>query len=173
MKQSGLPSSLRLLLAGVLLAVSAQALAQYIWIDEQGVKQLSDRPPPPSVPAKRILKQPGKPMFNPNAPAEAAADAAPEAAEPKVTAPPTLAERNAEFKKRQADAAEAAKKASEESARKAEQAANCAAARTNARSLDQGIRLSGFDKNGERTILDDAERAELARKNQEILANCK
>jgi hypothetical protein len=174
MKQPRFSSSLRLLLAGALLAASAQALAQYIWIDDKGVKQLSDRPPPPTVPANRILKAPGKPLFNPNAPAEPDADAAPAAAaEPKTKAPPTLADRNADFKKRQADAADAAKKAGEESARKAEQAANCDAARSNQRSLDQGVRLSGFDKNGERTIMGDAERAELARKSQQILANCK
>jgi hypothetical protein len=173
MKHIGLTSPLRLLLAGVLLAVSTQALAQYLWIDDKGVKQLSDRPPPTNVPANRILKAPGKPLFNPNAPAEPEADPAPEAAEPKVKAPPTLADRNAEFKKRQTEAAEAAKKASEESARKADQAANCEAARNNQRSLDQGVRMSGYDKNGERTILGDAERAEIARKSQQILANCK
>ncbi len=33
--------------------------------------------------------------------------------------------------------------------------------------------MSGYDKNGERTVLGDAERAELARKNQQVLANCK
>jgi type IV secretory pathway VirB10-like protein len=175
MNHTGLTSPLRLLLAGALLAVSAQALAQFIWIDDKGVKQLSDRPPPPSVPANRILKAPGKPIvtFNPNAPAEPVADAPPEAAEPKAKAAPTLADRNAEFKKRQTEAAEAAKKASDEAARKAEQASNCEAARNNQRSLDQGVRMSGFDKNGERTILNDSERAEMARKSQQILSSCK
>ena len=165
---------LRLLLAGALLAASTQALAQYMWIDNKGVKQLSDRPPPPDVPANRILKAPGKALFNPNAPAESDADtdAAPPA-ETKAKASPTLAERNAEFKKRRAEAADAAKKAGEDAASKADQAANCEAARNNQRSLDEGVRMSGYDKNGERTVLGDAERAELARKNQQVLANCK
>ena len=40
------------------LAAAPQARAQYVWIDDKGLKQLSDRPPPPNVPAKRILKAP-------------------------------------------------------------------------------------------------------------------
>ncbi|HEU4775758.1 MAG TPA: DUF4124 domain-containing protein, partial [Telluria sp.] len=101
MKHVTLPSPrraagpLRLALAAALLAVSAQALAQYLWIDEKGIKQLSDRPPPPNIPEKNILKAPGKPLFDPNAPApDTAADAA-ETAEPKAKAAPTLSERNA------------------------------------------------------------------------------
>jgi hypothetical protein len=175
MKQPGIPPSLRLLLAGALLACSAQALAQYMWIDDKGVKQLSDRPPPASVPAKRILKAPGKPLFNPNAPPEASeADAgATTPATPEAKAPPTLAERNADFNKRKAEAAAAAKKSAEESARKADIAANCEAARNNQRSLDQGIRMSGYDKDGQRIVLGDTERAEMARNTQKVLANCK
>jgi hypothetical protein len=89
------------LLTGVLAAAAAPALAQYMWLDEKGVKQLSDRPPPPSVPDKRILKAPGKPTFNPNAPAEDdGAPAADAAAQPKAA--PTLAERNADYNKRRA-----------------------------------------------------------------------
>lgn len=41
-----IPSPLRVALAAALLVLSSQALAQYLWIDEKGVKQLSDRPPP-------------------------------------------------------------------------------------------------------------------------------
>src|SRR5471030_2362506 len=67
-----LSNLLRLLAGGALLALSAQALAQYIWLDEKGIKHLSDRPPPPSVPDQRILKAPGKPLFDPYAPPPAA-----------------------------------------------------------------------------------------------------
>ena len=158
----------RLLLGGALLAVSAQVLAQYVWIDDKGLKQFSDRPPPPSVPDKRILKAPGKSSFDPNAPAEA--DSA-EQAEPKK-AGPTLAERNADYNKRQAEAAKQAKKDSEEAQRKADNAANCEAARNNQRSLDQGIRMTTYDQSGQRVIMDDAQRAEAAQKNQRVLANC-
>jgi len=162
---------LRPLLAGLLLAASTQAMAQYIWIDAKGVKQLSDRPPPPGTPPSRILKAPGKPMFNPNAPAESDAEA--DAPEPKVKAPPTLAERNADYNKRQKQATEAAQKAADDNARKTADAANCENARNNQRALDQGLRMTTYDQSGQQTIMDDAQRAEATRKNQQVLSGCK
>lgn len=48
----------RLLAATALMAFASMAQAQYMWIDDKGLKQFSDRPPPPSVPLKHILKAP-------------------------------------------------------------------------------------------------------------------
>lgn len=152
------------LLGGLLLACCGPVLAQYIWIDDKGIKQLSDRPPPPSVPYKRILKAPGKEKLAP--PAEN--EEAPAPAKPA----PGLAERNADFNKRRADAQLANQKAAEEAARKADQLANCEAARNNQRAIDQGLRISSFDKNGERSFLSDEERAAAAKRNQQVLARC-
>ena len=168
--------TLHCLSGALLLAASSLAIAQYMWIDDKGVKQLSDRPPPPSVPEQRILKAPGKARFNPNAPAAAeaeppAADATPDA--PTAKRPPTLAERNADFNKRKADAAAADKKAADEARQKADIAANCDAARKNQQALADGLRMSNYDKNGERGIMGDEERAEMAKKNQKVLAGCK
>ena len=161
----------------VLLAASAPALAQYIWIDAKGVKQLSDRAPPPGTPANRILKAPGKPMFNPNAPADNGEPAAqPDAeanADAKAKGPPTLAERNADYAKRQKLAAEASQKAAEEARRQRDDAANCANARSNQQALDQGIRMTTYNDKGERVYMDDAQRAASAQRNQQVLANCK
>lgn len=156
------------LLAALLLALSPLAQAQYMWIDEKGVKQFSDRPPPPNVPDKRILKAPGKPLFNPYAAAESEPVAA-----PASKAAPTLAERNADFKQRQADTAEATDQAAASARRKADQASNCNAARQNQLALDQGLRLSTFNKNGERGYMDDAQREELRKNTQKVLADCK
>lgn len=161
------------LVLAVPLAVSLPAMAQYIWVDAKGVKQLSDHPPPPDTPPNRILKAPGKPIFNPNAPAPDSEEAAEPAAEPKAKAPPTLADRNADYNKRQKLAVENAKKAAEESARKADAAANCTNARNNQRAIDEGQRMTTYDKDGNLTVMDDAQRAEAARKNQQVLANCK
>ena len=162
-----------LLLAAAALA-PVPALAQYMWIDEKGMKQLSDRPPPPSIPEKNILKAPGKPLFNPNAaPPEESSDTPAEATEPKVKARPTLAERNADYNKRKLEAADAAKKSADEAERKRNDTANCVAARNNQKALDEGVRMNSYDKNGERTIMSDEERAEMAKKNQKVLANCK
>lgn len=156
------------LLAALLLACPL-ALAQYVWLDDKGIKQFSDRPPPPGVPEKRILKAPGKPRFNPNAPAEAEPSAEAAAAKPA----PTLAERNADFNKRKSEAAEAEKQAAANAQRKADEAANCDAARQNQRALDQGLRLSTYDKNGERGYMNDQQREELRKNTQKVLADCK
>ncbi|MRV71622.1 DUF4124 domain-containing protein [Duganella sp. FT92W] len=178
-------SQLRLL-AGALLAVActapvAHAQAPYIWIDDKGMKQLSDQPPPPSVPLNRILRQPRNAQI---APAPAAADnpaanaAAPTAdsgkasAEDKAKRPPTLAERNADFAKRQAEAAAASQKAAQEAAQKSSESANCENARSNQLALESGVRMSTFDKDGQRGYLTDAQRAERSKQNKAVLAGC-
>ena len=170
----------------LLLALAAPALpshAQYMWLDEKGMKQLSDQPPPPSVPQNRILKQPrgqgaAAPGYAPapasaaQSPAAPAEGDAPDAAESKVKRPPTLAERNAEFAKRKAEAQAAEQKAAQEAARKSEQAANCDSARSNQAAIDSGTRMTEFDQNGQRVFLSDEQRAERSRRNQKILAQC-
>jgi hypothetical protein len=153
----------------ILLVASPLATAQYIWIDDKGVKQLSDRPPPPNIPEKRILKAPGKPVFNPY---ESTAPT-PVASEPASPKPATVAERNADFNQRRTEAAESARNAAADAQRKADQAANCDAARKNQLALDQGLRLSTFDKNGERGYMDDAQRDDLRKNTQKVLAECK
>ena len=40
------------------LLATTDAIAQYVWLDEHGVKQFSDVAPPGNIPEKRILKQP-------------------------------------------------------------------------------------------------------------------
>ena len=160
-------------LAILLLAASSLAMAQYIWVDDKGVKQLSDRPPPADTPAKRILKVPGKPLFNPNAPADAEPPQPAASETPPARRPPTLAERNADFNKRKTEAAAAEKKSADEAQRNADIAANCDAARKNQLALDQGIRMSTYDKNGERTVMGDVEREEMRKKSQKVLSGCK
>jgi len=165
-----------LLMLLMLLASPRAALAQYIWIDDKGIKQLSDRPPPPSVPAKRILKAPGKVSFNPNATSRDENVAAPAAddvtTDTGAKPAPTLAELNEAFNKRRADAAAAERKTADDAQRKADIAANCEAARQNQRALDQGMRMLNVDKSGERSVMSDQERAELGKKNQKVLAGC-
>lgn len=152
------------------LCLGAAAHAQYVWIDDKGLKQFSDRPPPPSVPDKRILKAPGRIAFDPSALAPEE-PAAPPAARPRAA--PTLAERNADYNKRRSAAADADKKAADEAARQAELAAACEATRNNQRMLDQGGRVSNFDASGERAVMDDAQRAAASERNRKALANCR
>ena len=49
----------KLLLLAVACTWALGAAAQWQWIDKDGRKVFSDRPPPAEVPAKSILKQPG------------------------------------------------------------------------------------------------------------------
>ena len=155
------------------MGVAALAQAQYLWIDEKGIKQLSDRPPPPSVPESRILKTPRHPATA--ADPVPVPDAVPVPAPASSTAPaaPTLAERNAEYQKRKVVAAEQAQQAADEAARKADQAVNCDNARQNQRLLDSGQRIAAIDSNGERRYIGDEERARQEKKTQRSLADCR
>lgn len=153
----------------------APAAAQYVWVDDKGVKQLSDRPPPPSVPAARILKMPRQP-------AAGAGDVAPAASSAMVPAPAssatppgptTTAEREADFQQRRKTAAAAENKAAAAARELAEQAANCNAARQNQRALDGGGSIVNYDANGERSVMNDDQRAELAKNTAKVLASCK
>ena len=105
----------KLLLLAVACTWAMGAAAQWQWTDKDGRKVFSDRPPPPDIPEKSILKQPGG-----NRPARAATPAAPAASDaaPAVAAAPKAAasaagagkDKELEEKKAQAEAAEAAKK---------------------------------------------------------------
>ncbi|MCG2584114.1 DUF4124 domain-containing protein [Massilia sp. TS11] len=159
---------MKAVLATCLLLFASLAQAQYVWVDEKGIKQFSDRPPPPNTPKKNILKEPGQvspyQMQDASAPAEPPKDA------PKT---PTLADRNADFKKRQKESAEADKKAAEEAQRARDEAANCRAAREALAGLESGARIGLTAPNGERSFMSDEQRAQELAKTRRILANCK
>ena len=158
-----------------LMTVATLAQAQYVWLDEKGIKQLSDRPPPPSVPASKILKAP-RANRQALAPGESEAPdqagAAAQATAPARTAP-TTSERNADFQKRKAEAVQLEQKTAREASQKAERAGNCDSARQNQRLLDSGRPMTSIDKNGERVFLSDTERALQAKNTQRMLADCK
>ncbi|MDP3669963.1 MAG: DUF4124 domain-containing protein [Telluria sp.] len=168
---------LRLLAAGALMAYAGLAYSQYLWIDEKGIKQFSDRAPPSSVPLKNILKTPGGTNLPvlvpiaPDAPSSPAAVPATPATAPK--GPPTLAERNADFRKRAMEQAEREQKAQDEAANKAATAANCESARAMKQTLDSGVRIGITEKNGERGFMSDAQRGQEAGKVNKVLAGCR
>jgi hypothetical protein len=143
-------------------------MAQYMWIDDKGIKQLSDRPPPPNVPEKRILKAPGKPLFNPNA-----IEPEPAAEAPAATRPRPAGRTQCRLQQAQDRSRRRQQQAAANAQRKADEAANCNAARQNQQALDQGLRLSTYDKNGERGYMNDEQREELRKNTQKVLADCK
>jgi len=165
---------LRLLATCALTAYAGLAYSQYLWIDEKGIKQFSDRAPPSSVPLKNILKMPGGtnlPVLVPIVPDAPASPAAVPAAAPK--GPPTLAERNADFRKRAMEQAEREQKAQDEAANKAATAANCESARAMKQTLDSGVRIGITEKNGERGFMSEAQRGQEAGKVNKVLAGCR
>jgi hypothetical protein len=162
----------RLLAATALVAFASLAQAQYMWIDEKGIKQFSDRAPPASVPLKNILKAPRGVPSAANMPAEPpAAEAAAQGAKPKEA--PSLADRNADFNKRAKETAEREKKEKEEQQVKRDKMENCARALAARDSLDSGVRINQPGKDGERSFMSDEQRdAERAKVNN-VLAACK
>lgn len=163
-----------LLLAGLLLA-SLSAVAQYQWIDKDGRRVFSDRAPPADIPVKNILSQPR------GGAALAAAPAAAEAATPAASATATAGKAPArgvdkalDDKKKQAEAADAAKQKADEARQAAARADNCKRAQGAKATLDSGMRMARVNAQGEREVLDDAQRAaELKRVNEIIAASCK
>jgi hypothetical protein len=156
-----LKRALQLAAGGALLMFASLGHAQFVWIDDKGVKQFSDRPPPPGTPQKNILKARNMKTASDPAPAPAA-DAAPKAA------PASLADREADYRKRKTDQAEADKKASENAEQTKVKAAACSAARQNKATIDNGAPMR--DTNEERSWLTDKQRAERRAEAEKTIA---
>ena len=180
-----LPGALMMLRLSVLivsLLAALPAAAQiYQWKDAQGRTHYSDTPPP-KEPVRTIRE--AKPRTAPVVIEEGAlqGEGRPESGEATPAAngnaepakPPTLAEKDAEFRKRQAASAEAAEKAEKERQRKEELSRKCDEARGQAAALQSGQRMVRFSASGEREVLDDAGRASALEGTQKFIAdNCK
>jgi hypothetical protein len=166
----------------VLMLACSQAWSQYVWTDEKGVRQYSDRPPPASVPESRIIK--GKSVGSPAAagapganstmpsPAPAASTATPTAPTAGTSAP-SLGERNAEFNKRRAARAETEKKQAEQDRLAEQKKVNCERAASYKRTLESGARMARIGANGERVFPTEEERANDLREANRSLEDCK
>lgn len=166
-----MPSALsRLLVALPLVYLSVTAHAKWQWIDGSGRKVFSDTAPPPGIPDKNILRRPAAPVAQP-----AQTPAAPPPAVGATSGVPSAAPRSEgvdprlEARKREADAAEAARKKSEEDKMARQRAENCERARTAKAALDSGVPLTRFTAAGERTTIDDATRAAEMRRAENII----
>lgn len=173
----------------VLLAVACTwalgAAAQWQWIDKDGRKVFSDRPPPQDIPEKNMLKQPsfgGPRVTTPAAASAPAAAAAPATAAASGTAAAPAAAASAasgkdkelEKRKAEAEAAEAAKKKAEDDKVAKARAENCTKARDAKALMDSGTPLRQTTAQGERVFLDEAQRAaETKRINAVIASDCK
>ena len=174
----------RAVLFGLTFAAVTAAHAQYQWVDKDGRRVFSDRPPPADVAPKNIVSQPrgstaavvrSAPAAPANEPAAGEASVAAKPAAPAASAAPGAGvDKALEEKKKQAEAAEAAKKKAEEQKIAAAKADNCKRAMNAKSSLDSGMRMARMNDKGEREVLDDAQRAaELKRVNAIIASDCK
>ena len=165
--------------AATLLAAAGAAQAQWMWVDASGKKQVSDRPPPASVPAKDILKSPMRAMVQG---APAAADggeqmppSANAAAGPEAQGKPSSAswtEREAEYRKRKAEKEVADKKAADEAATAGRQASACKKAQDHKTLLESGVRVRNGPGKGE--FMSDEERAQSVSVAQRLITElCK
>ena len=160
-------------LAGSLLTFPA--LAQWQWLDKDGRKVFSDRPPPPEIPQKNILKEPGFKV--PSAQQGVVADTPiPAASAPAVKASmPRLSGKDAELesRKKQADALEESKKQAEADNLAKARADNCERVKRGQAALKSGVRIALTNAKGEREFMDDAARLTETKRLQSIAdSNC-
>lgn len=144
------------------------AVAQWQWIDNSGSKVFSDRAPPPDIPTKNILKQPGggpKTLLvaAPTVPGVAASA-------PKISG----IDKALEEKKKQAEEAQATQRKAELDKNAAARTDNCKRAKLSKSNYDSGVRIARTNDKGESEILDDAARAAEVKRLEEVMASdCK
>lgn len=161
---------LMLLAAGLGVAAHAPSEAGPLWKwrDASGRLTVSDQPPPRDVPERDIVERPastGRTTRNAAAAAPAvAASAAPVA--PRVD-PELEARRRAQAQ--QARAAASAP-SPDDARREAQRRENCSRARAMLATLESGQRMARLNEKGERVVLDDAQRAQDARRAREVIA---
>jgi len=167
------------LLLGALAAfASPDAHAQWKWRDEQGRVHYADRPPPAGVPASRILHSdavPGTGDAPSPAPAAAESDSGAGRLRPAAgpDAPASPAARAAQLRKRDAERDAQRRRDEQLAAQAAMLAEACAALRSEARTLESGMRLVRVDAQGERVPMTNEERdARLQRIRHDLRAHC-
>ena len=165
----------------VLALTAVTASAQWQWVEKDGRKIFSDRPPPAGIPDKDILKRPpaarsAAAQVTPTPGTEAVAGAKPVAVPASKASAPKLSGKDAELeaKKKKVDEDEVAnKKAEEEKVAKAK-SETCGRAKTGLTALQSGVRMSSVNAKGEPEIYDDAKRALETKRVQEVIdATCK
>jgi hypothetical protein len=165
-------AGLCVVLAALGLALALPAAAQWKWRDKNGQTQYSDLPPPQGTPDADILQRPAKAV----APRAMGATSAPSSASAASSAAlaPKLGEPSLDAKRKAAEQEAAAKKQSEEERIAIAKLDNCARARAQLKSLDEGQRIMRINAKGEREYLDDQGRAEEAQRMRGIIASdCK
>ena len=148
---------------------STVAFAQYVWVDEKGVKQFSDTPPPSSVPKNKIIKS-----KNPSDNTADASGTSPtiKSADTPTQKPSTVESRNEDYNKRKAEQAEKDKKAAEAQQAANEKSKNCERIKSYLKTLESGARITNTDSNGERNYMNDEQREKEMSDARKASATC-
>lgn len=153
----------KVLLVIACLAFAGSAAAQYKWVDQNGRVQYGDTPPA------------GARSSSVRAPSARVEDAAEETQKDdakKERSPATMAEKEADFRKRMMDADKEREKQAQARKEADQKRENCARARENVRVVESG-RVSRLDARGERYFLDDAQLAqEMVKARQDLQEWC-
>jgi hypothetical protein len=156
----------------ILMMFCINAFADVIkWVDEKGRVHYSDQPPPSSAKSKIIGSTSKTKSSAETSDATESGNAAEssESGEPK-----SIAEREAELRKKQKSDKEAADKAAQVQANKAANQENCNQAQLTLKTLQADIRIKEVDANGEHVYLDDEQRQQrIAKTQQDISRLCK
>ncbi len=127
------------------------------WVDSEGKVHYSDTIPPEAAATQTVRNIASK--------GQGDASASP--------APKSLPEREAELRKSRQAKDKATEKKAEEDSQANTKNLNCESARQNARTLEEGIRVTTYDEKGERSFMDDETRAKkLEEARSAISKNC-
>jgi len=144
------------IIALILISLNAQADLNK-WVDADGTVHYSDIVPPEVKKTETVRSVSGKGQVS----------------APVSNSTKSYAEREAEMKKTKQAKEEAAQKKELKEADLETKKRNCESAQGGLRALEEGARISTFAPNGERTYIDDAERAKQKELMQKaVSANC-
>ena len=136
-----MPRIVSLIVLALLVTTSAYCEV-YKWVDPDGTVHYSDQPAPGTTEEQTLNIKSGTASGS-------------ETGAKKAPGPKTYIEQDAEFRKRQVEAAEKRAKEEKALADAKERQQNCELARTNLRTLQSGDRITRTNVKGEREYLDD------------------
>jgi len=141
----------------LILCTAPAYAALYKWVDEQGNVHYSDQAPSGKTKSDTTLNIPNQP-----------------AATPATNTAKSWQEKDLEYKKRQAAAAEAEAKQQKEAQDAKAKTTNCEQAKNNLARLKIGGRIFTYDDKGNRSYMDDAQRAKATADAQKSISDwCK
>lgn len=158
---------LAMIIGAGLPALPAAAQA-YKWTDANGKVHYSDQPPPENAKGQATVK-----LRTPSAPLPTASPAASDK-DAAAAKPKNYIEQEADFKKRQVEAAEREAAEKKKASEAAEKKQNCEQARAQLKNLQSGGRVTRSNAQGEREYLNEAQMAQEIERGKKSVENwCK